>query len=67
MKFTIDRFEGEYAVVELENMDMINIPKEILPEGTKEGDILEVSINKDETEERQKRIEEKFNRLLWDD
>lgn len=67
MKFTIDRFEGEYAVVELENMDMINIPKEILPEGTKEGDILEVSINKDETEEREKRIEEKFNRLLWDD
>lgn len=67
MKFTIDRFEGEYAVVELENMDIIDLPIKILPEGAKEGDILEISINHEETEERKENIEEKFKRLLWDE
>ncbi|NLL53412.1 MAG: DUF3006 domain-containing protein [Peptococcaceae bacterium] len=37
MKGIIDRFEGEFAVVELDNREMKNIKKEILPEGIKEG------------------------------
>lgn len=37
MKGIIDRFEGEYAVVELEGQTMKNIKKELLPEGVKES------------------------------
>jgi len=33
----IDRFEGDFAVVEHEGQNMKNIKKEILPEGVKEG------------------------------
>ncbi len=40
MRYTIDRFEGEYAVCENETGEMINIPTEQLPEKAKEGDII---------------------------
>lgn len=64
MKFTIDRIEEELAVVELEDGNMVNIPKIILPLEAKEGDIISVSIDKEETEERKERIEEKFKSLF---
>ncbi|MGE5392055.1 MAG: DUF3006 domain-containing protein [Deltaproteobacteria bacterium] len=35
----IDRFEGRYAVVEMAG-SMHNVPKEELPPGVKEGDVL---------------------------
>lgn len=66
MKFIIDRFEGEFAVVELENRDMINIPIDIIPKLAKEGDTLKIIVDKDETFSRNKRIEEKFKRLFED-
>jgi hypothetical protein len=40
MKVVIDRFEGEIAVIELENGDMVDIPKKILPNNAKEGSIV---------------------------
>ena len=66
MKFIIDRFEGEFAVVELENREMINLPICIIPQGTKEGDILKIIIDQEETTSRKRRIEEKFKRLFED-
>lgn len=67
MKFTIDRFEGEYAIVELEDREMVEIPRIILPPGSKEGDILNISIDEDETEIRRQRIQAKFNSLFSED
>lgn len=67
MKFTIDRFEGEYAIVELEDREMVEIPRIILPPGAKEGDILNISIDEDETEIRRRRIQAKFNSLFSED
>lgn len=64
MKFIIDRFEGEFVVVELENRDMMNIPIDIIPKFAKEGDVLKIIIDEDETFSRKKRIEEKFKRLF---
>lgn len=40
MKLIIDRFEGKFAVCETENKEMINISKNDLPNGVKEGDVL---------------------------
>lgn len=65
MKVTIDRFEGDYAVVELENRDMADLPKALVPLGAKEGDILEITIDEDETESRRQRIE-RMTEDLWD-
>ncbi len=57
VRIIIDRFEGKFTVVELENKSRINMPRELVPKGAKEGDILEIRIDKEETERRRKRIE----------
>lgn len=64
MNFIIDRFEGDYAVVELENKEIVDIPRVILPVEAKEGDLINISIQKTETENREKRIQDKFNSLF---
>lgn len=66
MKFIIDRFEGDFAVVELDNKQIIDVPKILLPENAKEGDILNISIDEKATEIRRKRIQDKFNSLFSD-
>lgn len=64
MKFVIDRFEGEFAIVELENKEIIEIPRSIIPTEAREGDVLTISIDENETEDRKKRIKEKFENLF---
>lgn len=66
MRFIIDRFEEELAVVQSIEGKMINIPKDIVPSEAHEGDVIVVSLDKDESVEREIRIKEKFNRLLSD-
>lgn len=56
MKMIIDRFEGEYAVVELDNKKFVNIPKEALPPDVKDGDVIEIIIRLDESRRRKERI-----------
>lgn len=63
MKFIIDRFEGDYAIVELEDKKMINVPKEILPEGACEGSVISIFIDEDETMNRRKKIEKMIDEL----
>ncbi|SHG89014.1 DUF3006 domain-containing protein [Tepidibacter thalassicus] len=48
MKGTIDRFENDLAVIELEDKTFITINKSKLPSNAKEGDVL--IINKDKIE-----------------
>ncbi|MEA4903127.1 DUF3006 domain-containing protein [Desulfitobacterium sp.] len=65
MKGTIDRFEGNYAVVELENRNIINVPKELLPVEAREGDVIYEEngvyyIDQEETE----RIKEDLHKLM---
>lgn len=65
MKVIIDRFEGEYAVVEIAAGRCVNIPKILLP-NSKEGDIVKIEIDKLETEERKKHIQELMNNVFED-
>lgn len=66
----LDRFEGEYAVIEVEG-EMINICKSLLAEDVVEGDLL---VEKDGmyykdgegTLQRKKYMEERFSKL-WED
>lgn len=69
MKVTIDRFEGEFAVCEKENRQMIDIEKSKLPVIAKEGDILNIendiiTIDIEATKERTKEIE-KLTEDFW--
>jgi len=63
MKVVIDRFEGKFAVLELENGKVVDVPIDIIPQGAKEGDVLLIEIDKKETENRQKRINQLFEKL----
>ena len=68
-KYIIDRFEGDFAVCERDDLKFENIDKKKLPKDIKEGDvffsdgktyILDIS----ETEKRKREIEE-LTKDLW--
>ncbi len=70
MRGIIDRFEGKYAVVELQHGEMINIDKMELPIGVEEGMVIQISesitIDIEETKKRKEEIE-KLTEDLWDE
>lgn len=66
MKYTIDRFEGEYAVVELESGKFVDVPREAIPVEARESDIIEVKINKADTEKRREEVRKLENDLFVD-
>ena len=74
MKAVIDRFEGEFAVLIVEEDEQrLNVPRKLLPEQSEEGSWLQVEIqngevisavmDKEETANAQQRIAEKLARL----
>ena len=65
MTFTIDRIEGNYLIVELENGKIINLPKELIP-NAKENDIYTINLNKDEMKKRKNNINNLINDLFID-
>lgn len=66
MKYIIDRFEGEFAVCELEDMSMVNVPKKALPQEAREGDSILVTIDSAETEDRKEDIKKLMDDLFMD-
>lgn len=66
MKIIIDRFEGDFAIVELQNKKMVNIPKAIIPPEAVEGDVISIEINREETDERKSKIKNLMYDL-WED
>lgn len=66
MKFIIDRFEGDFAVVELADGKITQIPKCVLPTDAQEGDVLSIRVEANETSNRKKAVEEKMNMLFKD-
>jgi hypothetical protein len=56
VKVTVDRFEGEVAVllVRPEETQQVLVPRALLP-GVREGDILELTLRKEEGETREAR------------
>ena len=70
VKGIIDRFEGKYAVVEIEGKTR-DFPKSIFPKSAAVGDVVEidgekVKILKDETEKLRQEIEELMDDV-WED
>ena len=57
MRVIIDRFEQDYAVVELEDGSMAHMAVKLLP-GACEGDVVEIKVDREETARRKKLIQE---------
>ena len=64
MKIIIDRLESGFAVVELADKTMVNMPKILLPKGAKEGDVLEILIATEETSKRKKVIDQLMDEVF---
>ncbi|NLN41881.1 MAG: DUF3006 domain-containing protein [Clostridiales bacterium] len=71
-KGVIDRFEGEWAIVEMDDGQFIDIPMETLPPDAKEGNVIyidedgRISILAEETLERRKRVQDLMDKLFQD-
>lgn len=63
MRVVIDRFEGNYAVVELDDLSIVNVPKSLF-KGAKEGDIIDIIINKEESDKRKGSINKLIDNLF---
>jgi len=70
MKGIIDRFEGDYAVIEFTGRRMVNVHKRFLPAGLKEGDAIQGDgeiyvFDEEETERIKKETKGMFDKL-WE-
>ena len=65
MKVIIDRFEEDYAIVEIEIGKSVNLPKILVP-NAKEGDVINIEIDTNETENRKNKINTLMNNLFED-
>ena len=63
MKIIIDRFEGDFAVVETPDKTFFNVPKSLLSEFC-EGDVIEIKKDTCETLKIKKSAEDAFNTLF---
>lgn len=63
MKVTIDRFEGSFAVCEIERGRYVNIPEELVP-GAKEGDIVSIEVLKDESDKKRENTRKRLDSLF---
>jgi len=63
--FIIDRFEGEYALIE-HKKKIFHIPKSIMPKGAKEGDAIkiQITIDKEATDKKKESISKLADRLF---
>lgn len=63
MKYVIDRFEGEFAVIETDS-GTVDMPKCLLPKETCEGSIIEINVLEQETKEQKEKMQERLNNLF---
>lgn len=64
MQIIIDRFEGEFAVVELKDKTTVNMPRCLLPNNSFEGDVVNIQIDISETAKRVAKIKKLENSLF---
>ncbi len=63
MKIVIDRFEADFAVCELPDRTMVNVPKVLFP-NCFEGDVIDISPDSEETAKRKNLLKSKLNKLF---
>lgn len=63
MRISVDRFEGDFAVVETETGETVNMPRCLIPDAA-EGDVISVTVDRDETEKAEKKNAELLHSLF---
>ncbi len=63
MKYVIDKFENGLAVLILDDGSICNIPRSLVPDAC-EGDVIDISVDHNETKTRKLRIEQKLRSLF---
>ena len=66
MRVIVDRFEGNIAVVELEDGSVIDCPKAILPPNAKEDSIINITVDEEVTNDKLQKVTERMNKLFRD-
>lgn len=61
MRAVVDRIEGDYLVLELENNDMCDVPQKLIP-NAKENDIINIEIVK--SDDTTKKINDLMDKLF---
>ena len=64
MRLIVDRFENEWAMVELEDGRLAGMPKICLPDDVTEGSIVEIRTICEETEKRRSEMRAKMASLF---
>lgn len=65
MRVIIDRFEGDYAIVELPDGTFADMPK-VLLEDASEQDVIEILVDRDETAKRKLNIDTMIKNMFID-
>ncbi|MFZ5969236.1 MAG: DUF3006 domain-containing protein [Bacillota bacterium] len=66
MKGIIDRFEEDFAYIEIHDKTMLPIARGLLPKEAKEGDVLVITIDQKESDKLKKKIEGLMDEV-WED
>lgn len=64
MNVIIDRFEGDYAVVEIDEGSFAKLPKALVPKGAGEGSV--ISITLEESQSRRREADSLMDKLFKD-
>ena len=65
MLWIVDRIENGIAVIETES-GTLELELKYLPEGTKEGNVIKLTLSPEEEKKRRERIKKKMDRLFTD-
>ena len=65
MQVVVDRIEEDYIIVELEDGSVVDVPKILIP-GAKEGDVIDIYINRDETDKKNTEVKKLMDDLFVD-
>lgn len=65
MKVILDRFESDYAIIEVDEDNIISVPR-ILVGNAKEGDVIKIEVDKSNTDKRKKDIQELMDSVFED-
>lgn len=65
MKVILDRFESDYAIIEVDEDNIISVPR-ILVGNAKEGDVIKIEVDKSNTDKRKKDIQKLMDSVFED-
>jgi len=65
LKVIIDRFEGEFAIVEMPDKSFLQVPRQLFVDA-KESDVVSIAVDSLETERRKQHITSMMDKLFVD-